>query len=708
MEVKMMNKEDQDAMLIFPTVELATWQKDPEALNNARLYSIAHYLNQEYHVQSLHDRLRTWVGKNEWFNWQGIISDISLPSNNLTEGKVLIDKFSSDEVQGESEFLDYHVWLKISQIKYMVTDQMQELAVGDVIKATSKITSYVDSQGNYKFGLGATILRGAGIFVKDPQTNLLTLEGNYARHGDWIAKLQNPALPKQLKERYLTSLDLNVFKNFTQSVVASYRFNRHRRYFERLTAVDDSNKQAFSGIFRGLNMTSNGQNMIPQIRLDEIISDNHQVVVPKAWFNYTYEWWKLGELAIGDKIAFKAKVIWHDPKRYRASSHASLHSVSQVELLSQHDYVPLPNDQDTILGYILHFNHQDKHPRLQSLKYQEWRKENNLPAINFTIKEDGQMKASNNQYSVKQLAQQAGISTNQVYYIVNMVLKLKPTFVDQKGEKYYDEHALAKIIQSMGKDGYGVSSLPKKDDHGLLDVNEIAEVAKLSKNKVKLFMRQHKEIKPDLIDTKNHNKKFYAQSVVQYVLDHWDEQGAPKQETEKDPNLEHVEAEKAAPVSQVAAEPEKITPKPAAEPALAKDELDLMKTVADIIHEDDRKPDESTDAAEVEAETKEPEEAVSSIKFVKKAEPVQVKSADFVIKKKSAKKTPEVTETEKTRVKLLTSYGLYYAEQFASLAQAAQTVMQLSADSASKHFLPVTKADGSQAYISCDIIEAIE
>src|SRR3712207_4650901 len=108
MEVKMMNKEDQDAMLIFPTVELTTWQEDPEALNNARLYSIAHYLNHEYHVQSLHDRLRTWVGKNEWFNWQGIISDISLPSNNLTEGKVLIDKFSSDEVQGESEFLDYH------------------------------------------------------------------------------------------------------------------------------------------------------------------------------------------------------------------------------------------------------------------------------------------------------------------------------------------------------------------------------------------------------------------------------------------------------------------------------------------------------------------------------------------------------------------------------------------------------------------------
>lgn len=137
-------------------------------------------------------------------------------------------------------------------------------------------------------------------------------------------------------------------------------------------------------------------------------------------------------------------------------------------------------------------------------------------------------------YSMDQIAKLAQVSQQQVYYLINMKFKFKPTLTDPSGNKFYDERAVGKIFQELGK------VLPKSaaspaTDNGLLDINALAETTGLGKKKLRIFLREHKDLKPDFVDEKNHNKKYWGPSAIQYINDHFgaEEAKAEEKATEK-------------------------------------------------------------------------------------------------------------------------------------------------------------------------------
>ena len=141
-------------------------------------------------------------------------------------------------------------------------------------------------------------------------------------------------------------------------------------------------------------------------------------------------------------------------------------------------------------------------------------------------------------YSMDQIAKLAQVSQQQVYYLINMKFKLKPTLTDPSGNKFYDERAVGQIFQELGK------VLPKSaaspaTDNGLLDINALAETTGLGKKKLRIFLREHKDLRPDFVDEKNHNKKYWGPSAIQYINDHFGAEEA-KAEEQRKADLENV------------------------------------------------------------------------------------------------------------------------------------------------------------------------
>lgn len=161
-------------------------------------------------------------------------------------------------------------------------------------------------------------------------------------------------------------------------------------------------------------------------------------------------------------------------------------------------------------------------------------------------------------YSMDQIAKLAQVSQQQVYYLINMKFKFKPTLTDPSGNKFYDERAVGQIFQELGK------VLPKSaaspaTDNGLLDINALAETTGLGKKKLRIFLREHKDLKPDFVDEKNHNKKYWGPSAIQYINDHFgaEEEKAEEKNTEAEGKAEAAEVVEAAKTEEKPAEEEK-------------------------------------------------------------------------------------------------------------------------------------------------------
>lgn len=168
-------------------------------------------------------------------------------------------------------------------------------------------------------------------------------------------------------------------------------------------------------------------------------------------------------------------------------------------------------------------------------------------------------------YSMDQIAKLAQVSQQQVYYLINMKFKFKPTLTDPSGNKFYDERAVGQIFQELGK------LLPKSaaspaTDNGLLDINALAETTGLGKKKLRIFLREHKDLKPDFVDEKNHNKKYWGPSAIQYINDYFGAEEAKADEkptqaeektTEVEGKAEAAEVVEAAKTEERAAEEEK-------------------------------------------------------------------------------------------------------------------------------------------------------
>ena len=216
-------------------------------------------------------------------------------------------------------------------------------------------------------------------------------------------------------------------------------------------------------------------------------------------------------------------------------------------------------------------------------------------------------------YSMDQIAKLAKVSSQQIYYLVNMKFKFKPALVDPSGTKFYDERALGQIFQDLGKQvPKSVQNASPATHDGLLDINAIAETTGLGKKKLRTFIREHKEIKPDFIDEKNHNKKFWGPAAVQYIQDHFDDD--EKAEVKEKP-VEAVEKPEAAEEAKAA---EEVKAEAATAEKVAETEEQPEVKAAEAKKKEEqaaKKPEEQPEAAE---EVKAEEKPAAGPHFVKK------------------------------------------------------------------------------------------
>ncbi|MGM9904858.1 hypothetical protein [Lactobacillus sp.] len=214
-------------------------------------------------------------------------------------------------------------------------------------------------------------------------------------------------------------------------------------------------------------------------------------------------------------------------------------------------------------------------------------------------------------YSMDQIAKLAQVSQQQVYYLINMKFKFKPTLTDPTGNKFYDERAVGQIFQELGK------VLPKSaaspaTDNGLLDINALAETTGLGKKKLRIFLREHKELKPDFVDEKNHNKKYWGPNAIQYINDHF---AAEEEKAEEKATDQKTEAEEKSSEAEVKEEK-------AAEAVEAAKTEDKPAEEEKQEQESQEKQVETTDTAEEEKvaeEAEEKEDKPAGPRFIKKA-----------------------------------------------------------------------------------------
>lgn len=358
-------------------------------------------------------------------------------------------------------------------------------------------------------------------------------------------------------------------------------------------------------------------------------------------------------------------------------------------------------------------------------------------------------------YSMDQIAKLAQVSQQQVYYLINMKLKLKPTLTDPSGNKFYDERAVGQIFQELGK------VLPKSaaspaTDNGLLDINALAETTGLGKKKLRIFLREHKDLRPDFVDEKNHNKKYWGPSAIQYINDHFGAEEAKAEEKTTQAEEKPAEEEKQEQASQVEDENKEET---TAEEEV-KELVEEEKSAAEEVKEDDKpagprfikkapRPtteklaehpqvelpfafddsEEAENKAE-EADTEVKEEAKPAEKAEKSHEPAN--DQQFVVRKRTNddkrgrgnygkrrnnqrngyQKQNRTNNYSKRRelfagkMKLVTEKGTFYTDQFASLEELAEYVF-----SSKDGFVKVEKynrGEFSPAYISTKSIIEFE
>lgn len=219
-------------------------------------------------------------------------------------------------------------------------------------------------------------------------------------------------------------------------------------------------------------------------------------------------------------------------------------------------------------------------------------------------------------YSMDQIAKLAQVSQQQVYYLINMKFKFKPTLTDPSGNKFYDERAVGQIFQELGK------VLPKSaaspaTDNGLLDINALAETTGLGKKKLRIFLREHKDLKPDFVDEKNHNKKYWGPSAIQYINDHFgaEEAKAEEKTTQAEEKTTEVEGKaEAAEVVEAAKTEEKPAEEEKQEQASQVEDENKEETIAEEEVKEEVVEEEKSAAEEVKEEDK-----PAGPRFIKKA-----------------------------------------------------------------------------------------
>lgn len=362
-------------------------------LNRIRRMAIKESLNKYEHPDSNHELLEPYYKTGEWLDWIGIVADISMPTGKQgqMDGKVLIDKFSYENTNEQKELLDYHIWLPVNEIRYLLNTDNQTIAIGDIVRGKSKVIPYGGKGKGHttKYGLGATLIKGAGIYLSFQKVNCKhiaigrQLESNYDRQNDWILKLTND-VSKDIVNKYSADKNIDIFISKTHGhVLAKYQPSQYEHYYNRLQPIPtqekkaDTTSQEFTATIKNFDVKSFDDEVLPIIHLRAIKNRLNRTVYAGGWYQFDSNLAALGELKINDKLSFVASPEFfatHTEKQKLASPQLITNEVSE-------DRKELPTDPGLLCGWILS-NKPIKNPSYKTQdvinKYLYWKENTKL------------------------------------------------------------------------------------------------------------------------------------------------------------------------------------------------------------------------------------------------------------------------------------------------------------------------------------------
>lgn len=372
------------------------------AFNKIRRYNAKNELNQYQHVESQHIRLKPYYDAGLLVHWVGIVSDVTIPRKvGQPEGAILIDKASTED--GE-ELLDYHLWLNITEIKFLAHEDKMQVGIGDYIEGLSYIKPY----GKNKYGLGTTLISDCGIYFGTNKYRSTITEYN---HGDdWVLKLENGTASLRAKKKYVeNNLSLLEASKEAGHVTTTYQPSRYDKFQERigqetindekpLPLVPDTQEKYFSMVvkpYASRTINENEYEYRPMISVGEIINVDHKRVIAKsANLPYLPQLAKMGLVKQGDPLRITAT----------AGKGGQLLDVKRIEIPATTQVMPIPPDPEALSGYFLFMDSKEgdmKTPKGSKClgKFLDWAREkdidpNSLRHVDKDWNTDGSYKAS--------------------------------------------------------------------------------------------------------------------------------------------------------------------------------------------------------------------------------------------------------------------------------------------------------------------------
>lgn len=352
---------DSDPRVPIAKIEDIKKNGETHELNRIRRLTAKKYLNKYRYNASNHSLIKYYYYLREWFDWTGIIADISMPTGNDStklDGKVLIDKFCYyDKNSGKKEILDHHIWLNINNIRYLLNGSKLTLGIGDVIQASSRIMQYSGNMGTVeKFGLGSTIIRAGGITASHTSftnKNSQTIISNYDHGDDWVLKLDNSGVPDTTVENYQSTNDIRFFANREHGhVLATYQPSRYQHYFERLQESKSdslinqkSSEQIYTGTIYDLRVYEENRKAIPKLVFEKIENSIGRIVCARRIIEYNESLRKLGTLNKGDKLSFIYAGNDFD--------NVKVEDLHKFKVLTPHANYKLPQNKQLLAGWIM-------------------------------------------------------------------------------------------------------------------------------------------------------------------------------------------------------------------------------------------------------------------------------------------------------------------------------------------------------------------
>ncbi|MBD5429226.1 hypothetical protein [Lactobacillus sp.] len=353
---------DDDIAFPFATAEDIKTKGMRHELNRVRRFTAKNFLNKYRYSATDHSLIKPYYYLRKWFNWTGIVADISMPTGNDStklDGKVLIDKFCfENKVTGQKEMLDHHIWLNVNNIRYLMNGPKLTLGIGDVIQATSRVMQYSGKGGSVeKFGLGSTVIRAGGILVSytkninSPKSQTIT--SNYDHGDDWVLKLDNSGIPELTLQNYNENKDIRIFANKEHGhVLATYQPSRYVHYFERLqesssnTPIKVSQEpMTYTAVVSDFRVYDQDNERVPKIVLESITNPNGRVVCARKILDFNDSLLALGTLRKGDEVSFKFKGSFDELKT---------NELTKFKLVTSHQTYELPKDKRLLCGWIMH------------------------------------------------------------------------------------------------------------------------------------------------------------------------------------------------------------------------------------------------------------------------------------------------------------------------------------------------------------------